>query len=306
MDISQAKNHSEYTDYRDLVLFTSTFYTQDQESINRSQLALDLVRNAHVLGVRLVVADSSPLLEWESMSSFEKSVHALIGDTSTVIVMRTHKRLAWGTQSTMADERKQALEYGLESYPDSDHFLWIEPEKANLVTQQSLSTIAKTAQETAADFVIPTRAKLAYVLNQNGKKMPDTSLWGINTLPEFQARTETRANTVLRKDTGEYHDSYFGPVLLKRWTWTEQYLNSPHPTWGVNVLTPIEWRKNWLSVVAAPIDYSYDDRQRLFENGDIDGEGNQLSPEEKRQQAKKYKKKRVKQYQTIVTDKNNI
>lgn len=294
------RNAVESFQNHDIVLFTSTFYQQDQESINRSKLALDLVRNAYTIGVKLIIADSSPLAPGENVSQFEKKVRQIIWDSSMINVIRTKKRLEEGTASTMADERKQSLEYGLALYPDNNNFLWIEPEKANLVTEESLAKIIQTAQETGADFVIPARAQLTYILGQDNKKIPDISAGGMNTLPEFQARTETRANRALRKGTDEYHDSYFGPVLLKRWTWTEQWLQSTHPQWGINVLTPIEGKQKWLSVASAPVIYDYDERQRMFENGEIDGEGNPLSPQEQQAQAKSYKNKRVTQYSTIV------
>lgn len=294
------RNNAEFFQNHDIVLFTSTFYKQDQESINRSKLALDLVLNAHNLGVKLIIADSSPLSPGETASQFEKNVREIVGDSSLISIIRTERRLEWGTKSTMADERKQSLEQGLSLYPDSNYFLWIEPEKSNLVTEASLAQMIKTAQETGADFVIPARAQLTYILGQDNKKVPDISAGGMNTLPEFQAWTETRANRALRKETGEYHDSYFWPVLLKRWTWTEQWLQSTHPQWGINVLTPIEGKQKWLSVASAPVIYDYDERQRMFENGEIDGEGNPLSPQEQQAQAKSYKNKRVIQYSTII------
>jgi hypothetical protein len=294
------RNNIETFQNQDIVLFTSTFYQQDAESINRSKLAIDLVRNAYSLGVKLIIADASPLSPGENTSQFEKDLRHIIWDNSTISIIRTQKRLDGGTTSTMADERKQSLEHALFLYPKNNHFLWIEPEKANLITAASLSKIIQTAKETGADFVIPARAQLSYILNQDNKKVPDISVWGMNTLPEFQARTETRANKALRKDMWESHDSYFWPVLLKRWTWTEQWLQSPHPQWGINVLTPIEGKKKWLSVATTPVDYHYDNRQKMFENGEIDAEGDALPLEKQKSQAKKYKRKRVEQYMQIV------
>lgn len=72
------RNAVESFQNHDIVLFTSTFYQQDQESINRSKLALDLVRNAYTIGVKLIIADSSPLAPGENVSQFEKKVRQII------------------------------------------------------------------------------------------------------------------------------------------------------------------------------------------------------------------------------------
>lgn len=87
------RNNAEFFQNHDIVLFTSTFYKQDQESINRSKLALDLVLNAHNLGVKLIIADSSPLSPGETSSQFEKDVREIVGDSSLISIIRTERRL---------------------------------------------------------------------------------------------------------------------------------------------------------------------------------------------------------------------
>lgn len=297
MKNSQSSNREEIennSQFDNLCLFTSTFYKNDPESINRSNLALDFVRNANNLWIKVVISDGSPLAEWELMSDFEKNVREISKDNDKISIIRTQKRLEWWTKSTMADERKQALEDWLTKYPNVWHFLWIEPEKWNLITKESLTNLMKTADESNADFVIPTRKQIAETLSQEEQKS------GMHTLPKFQARTETRANKALWKETWEYHDSYFGPVLLKRGTGTQEYLSSPHPTRGINVLTPIEWKKSWLSVSSTPVDYSYDPVQKTFEDGDTDAVGNEIDSKTWKQQSDTYKAKRINQYMDIV------
>ena len=233
------------------------------------------------------------------MSQFEKDARKVIGHNADITIIRSTKRLDVGMKSTMADERKQALEQWMRQYSDASHFLWIEPEKWNLVTEKSLGNLMKKAVETWADFVIPTRARLADILSQEAENIPNAQ-WGMNTLPKFQAWTETRANKKLRKDSGEYHDSYFGPVLLKKWAGTDKYLASTHPTRGINVLTPLEGQADWLEVADADVDYSYADVQRTFENGETDASGNHVSPRQGEKVAEEYATKRMKQYMDIV------
>ncbi len=339
--MKNATEHAETQHLDNLVVFTSTFYNNDEQGQIRSKLALDLVRNAQDLGIKLVISDGSPVLLNETISQFEKDAHDIIWNNDNILIIRTTKRLEWW-KSTMADERKQALEQWMDAYTDASHFLWIEPEKSDLIKQESLGAIMKSANETGADFVIPTRAKLAYVLNKNtNKKYPDHAQGGTNTLTNLQARTEVRANERLsieayRKKIGEeerkalyekfkeqipekkhensytfgeyliekelvhVHDSFFGPVLLKKWTGTTKYLESDHPTRGVNVLTPIEGKNEWLKVSDARVDYRYDPNQTNFENGETDSDGKPIAAEQWKKIADEFKKKRIKQFMNLI------
>jgi hypothetical protein len=59
--------------------------------------------------LKLIISDGSPIKE-KGMSLFEAKVREMIQNNPNIIIFHTENRLENGAKTSMADERKQALE----------------------------------------------------------------------------------------------------------------------------------------------------------------------------------------------------
>jgi hypothetical protein len=75
----------------------------------------------------------------------------------------------------MAGERRFTGKKAMEVFPDATNFLWLEPEKAELMKMENIDAILQPLRDGIADIIVPSRKSKS-------------------TLPPQQKAAENRAN----------------------------------------------------------------------------------------------------------------
>ena len=154
----------EQSKYRDFVAFTSTFYKDDTEWRVRSEACFDMLDNAQKLRIRVVVGDGG---------SDAYFLDRVSGYPNVTLI---HSGKWWDNSDlTMAGERRFTGQKALEKFWDVSNFLWLEPEKAELMKMESIDAILLPLRDGSADMVVPSRKSKI-------------------TLPPQQRHAENRAN----------------------------------------------------------------------------------------------------------------
>jgi len=255
---NKIENREEAPSFKDLTIFTATFYGEDETSKVRQKLALKLFENAKELGVKCVVADGG------SNEEFLEKARAY-----TNVVLSVEKSLGMG------ERRREALRIAHDELPSSSSsghfFLWIEPEKDGLITAENLTKMIKSLRENNSDIVVPERQDMS-------------------SLPHFQAWMEQRANKkamqLTDKDIEEVWDIWFGPKMFNE-EGLKYFLNykGKLDKWDATIKPVMDAYKDNKRVVSVPVDYTYDETQKENEEGSAE-----------------FKKKRIEQYLTILTE----
>ncbi len=243
--------------FNDLTIFTTTFYKDDPVSKVRSPLAVKLVQNTQKLGAHCVVVDGG------STDLFLNEIRAMSGVTLVV-----------DPSLKMGESRRKALELGHTLYK-TPYYLWVEPEKDDLIKPESLSAMLHDLREGKADIVVPKRMSF-------------------ETLPKFQADMENRANrrasrlTYGVQEMNEEHnlDLWFGPKMFnERGASFFQNYRGALDKWDAIIKPVIDAYKAGCHVQSVPVDYRYDESQSNSETGDV-----------------AMKRKRLEQYATILRE----
>lgn len=231
---------------RILDIYTTTFYGEDATSKVREVLALKLFENAEKLGIRCTVVDGGSNADFLEKAGKFRNVK---------IFPQTAKGMGGG--------RREALRLAAEEFSDPavDHcFFWVEPEKDGLITAENLEKMTEPLRGDEIGIVVPARKEE-----------------GIDTLPDFQARIEQRANREAARSAGRYiskedikdvWDLWFGPKMFNR-KGLQYFLEykGELDKWDSIIKPVINAYKAGIGIASVPVDYEYDESQRADEDG---------------------------------------
>lgn len=225
------------SDFNDLVVFTTTLYGTDRQSEVRQKLAQRLFENCEQLGMACVVVDGG------SNQRFIEKASSL-----------KHLKFAVNPQLGMGQSRREALRIAMENFPRADFFLWLEPEKDSLVSQESLNAMLADLRTGQADIVVPKRKSKA-------------------TLPALQSWIETRANrragNLFDPKLEEELDLWFGPKVFNR-KGAEYFIKyqSSLDKWDSIIKPVIQAYQDGAIIKSVEVDYNYHPRQSQMEEDD--------------------------------------
>jgi bacterioferritin (cytochrome b1) len=229
--------------FKDLVLFTTTMYGEDAVSRVREVLAEDLLKNAEKLGVRCVVVDGG------SNAEFLKKLSEFKNVTSEI-----------DPKLGMGESRREALKKALEMAGPQDNFLWVEPEKADLITEESLNAMIEGLRAGKTDIVVPRRKSM--------ESMPKFQAW-------IERRANQRAGELMKENedeaepTDEALDLWFGPKMFNRGgaAFFADY-KGKLDKWDSIIKPVIEAAEAGKKISSVDVDYSYDPSQSGSEEND--------------------------------------
>ncbi len=251
--------------FEDLTLFTGTFYGNDPSSRLRQELALELFEHANANGIRIVVSDGGSNEEFLEAAAILPNV-TLVHEPGG---------------STMGSSRRFALEQAMaQAEDDPDHvFMWLEPEKVDLVDPETLTKLAQPIRDGLADIVVPSRTDFS--------TLPKQQAW-------IEQRANRRANNMMRgEDPSEAPnnqeptlDLWFGPKVFNRkaapyFTEYEGKLDK----WDAIIKPVLTAYKEGLRVSAVPVEFNYPSAQSELEDGNTD-----------------FQRKRLQQYGSILVE----
>lgn len=261
---ARSEQKEEAEKFNDLIIFTTTFYKNDESSRVRSALAEEFFDHVNRLNIKCVVVDGGSYPEFlENIQKF-KNVQIIPGPTLG-----------------MGESRREALSIALNSMSGEKNpsFLWVEPEKEDLIKEKSLESMIELLREKKADIVVPSRiSKESY--------------------PKFQKWIEERAN----KRAGELFinrpgseddelfdsevDLWFGPKMFNK-EGAKFFLDykGDLDKWDSIIKPVIEAQNAGKNIVSVPVDFRYPEKQRKYE------EGNRV-----------FDQKRIDQYKQILTE----
>ncbi len=241
-------------DFSEIIIYTSTLYGNDETSIIRSKLCLSMLENARKLGVKVIVKDGG------SNEEFINELQKL--DNVTLIPPDSESK-----RKTMGEDRREALRAAMrlagEKKMKQPCFLWTEPEKDNLISDENLSAMVSEINH-GSNIVVPARKEMA-----------------LSTLPKNQRWFEQRANkrslevikAVLGKKHQELLDLWFGPKMFDR-IGAEYFANynkdgNRTDLWDAVSVPVLEAIKEGKKVAGMPVDYEYSGSQRINETGEL-------------------------------------
>ena len=219
-------------------------------------MALKFFNNADQLGVRCVVLDGGSnenfLEEAKKFSNVEIIVDSSLG---------------------MGEGRRAALEAAMGENKAS-FFLWIEPEKDDLINEKDLGKMIADLRENKADIIVPRRESK-------------------ETMPEFQAWIENRANKkameiagVGREEAKEVWDLWFGPKMFNRE--------------GAKYFLEYKGKLDKWDSIIKPVLNAYQDGKRVS-SVDVNYKYD-ISQKESEEKDREMKKKRIIQYIKILAE----
>lgn len=247
--------------FDDLVIFTTTFYEDDESSRVRADLAEKFFDRVDKLNIKCIVVDGGSFPEFIEKISKYKNIQ-IISEPNI----------------GMGESRRKALDVAsnLMSKERNPSFLWVEPEKEDLIKEESLGAMIKSLREGSADVVVPSRiSKESY--------------------PKFQKWIEERAN----KRAGDLFDKseddklfdvevdlWFGPKMFNR-DGSKFFLDykGDLDKWDSIIKPVVEAQNAGKGIVSVPVDFKYPEKQREHE------EGNRV-----------FDQKRIDQYRQILAE----
>lgn len=231
----------------------------NETSVLRMQLALDTFRNVAKVGATCVLTDGGSNKEFfdeinKINAEANREVIRVIPESSAKekMSMGESRRLAFFSAFGGTIDEWNSGKRDVSDKKGAEFCLWLEPEKADLVTQENLEKILLTFSEQNAEIVVPARMQE-----------------GWETLPQKQAWIEKRANKEAAKIVGSPNlDLWFGPKVFSR-SAAKFFLESKGPRWE-GLMDPVHNAiKEGVVVAPASVDYRYDLRQKEMEEGDL-------------------------------------
>jgi hypothetical protein len=219
------------------VLVTCTFYKSKSET--RFLIALRTITKAIEAGYKIVVIDDSP--------------DETIGDD----FRRLGANVLRQNEKGMGPSRRQGFSSALVLYPYHRVFVWIEPEKDDLV--RSIKKIVTPIILGEADCVHAGRTDAAW-----------------KTYPEFQQGTEAEANRLFSEIVGFEADYFFGPIAFSRAMAIAITLLQPQ-MFGINDMYVQQYVSAWVRLHGArfdsvKVDFVYPPEQKLEEETTLSDE----------------------------------
>lgn len=270
----------EKSQYDDFVAFTSTFYKDDVEWRVRSEAFFEMIENAQKLGIHVVVGDGG------SGNDFLERVSTY----SNVTLLNSGK---WWQNSdlTMAGERRFSGKKAMELFPNVSYFLWLEPEKAELIKEKSINAILSPLRDETADIVVPSRisketlpAQQRAVENRANKRAVGIVRDGnMNTNTKFKLDNSKLMSGVWEEQYVDmrysdnshnpwdesFHatlDLWFGPKAFNRKSLVEDFLTYKWAKWDGIITSVLAWEHRGKSVLDVPVDFSYPTGQTELES----------------------------------------
>lgn len=253
----EAEQKEQLRRFEDLAIITTTLYKEDPTSRLRSQLAINMLKAANRLGINVVVVDGG------SNEEFLREVQGLENVTLRI-----------EPKSGMGESRRQAIETAINLFTErrtDTNYLWMEPEKVGLVTEDNLQNMIDVLRKNQADIVVPCRRSK-------------------DTMPRLQRWIESRANKRVKDKiadiTDEELDLWFGPKMFNR-AGAEYFLNyrSKLDKWDSIIKPVIEAHRGGKVIASVPVDFEYTTEERKNEEAD-----------------KELKKKRLAQYSQTLAE----
>lgn len=248
------KEKKEKEDFSDLCIYTTTFYGKDKTSQIREKLAEKLLENVAKLGIKCVVVDGGSNQNFLDKASSRQNVNLVVNPNLG-----------------MGESRRESLRMAIKS--GVAYYLWVEPEKYDLIRSESLKIMLDGLRKDKTDIVVPRRV--------NKESMPKLQAW-------IETRANKRAKELLSGElkAGEELDLWFGPKMFNR-AGAEFFLNykGKLDKWDGVVKPVVEAHKNGKRVSSVGVDYKYDSTQSLSEAED-----------------RVIKEKRLEQYATILAE----
>lgn len=221
--------------FDDLCIFTTTLYREDTVSVVRQELAIRLLENCANLGIRTVVVDGG------SNTAFLDRARGI--ENVEILVEPNLK---------MGESRRKALEVAM-AHQSCPYFLWVEPEKDNLITTESLHAMIDGLRKGEVDIVVPRRKSK-------------------ESMPKFQAWIEDRANriaTAKMEGLEEPLDLWFGPKMFNRdgAKYFAEY-KGKLDKWDSIIKPVLDAHEDGSKVGSTDVDYTYDPTQATSEEYD--------------------------------------
>ncbi len=309
MNINSIELSPEISKYHDFVAFTSTSYKDDVEWKVRSEAFFEMIENAQKLGIRVVVGDGWSGSEFiERLQKYPNITYVASG--------------RWWENSdlTMAGERRFTGKKAMEVFPDATNFLWLEPEKAELMKMENIDAILQLLRDGIADIIVPSRKskstlppqqkaaenranrRSSHIMkNQSMSKLQkfrwdntysiDDGPWHNFVIDRMYKDNHTwlEDDENLSRDilkTNAQYDLWFGPKAFTRKSMNEDFLSYHGAKWDGIITSVLAGKMRWKNVLDVPVDFSYPKKQTELET----------DPE----QAMKYQKLRRSQYRYII------
>lgn len=311
MSIQSIEPWIEKSRYQDLIAFTSTFYKDDVEWRVRSEAFFEMIENAWKLGVHVIVwdGDSGP----EFLSRVATYPHVTL----------VHSGRWWENfDLTMAGERRFTGKIALEKYPNASYFLWLEPEKVNLMVERNLDAILGPLRSWTADIVVPSRINKDTLppqqkaaenrANRRAVNIVQTSHMGkakdihdqwvyawfdrnyhasVYEDPYSGTREwyqEESPDIILGEGYGNARgfDLWFWPKAFTRKSMEEDFLSYKWAKWDGIITSVLAGKIRWKEVIDVPVDFTYPPKQTELETDPY--------------QAARYQKLRRSQYRYII------
>jgi len=230
--------------FKDLMIVTSTLFKDASEPVTkaRMEIALKFFQKARDLQIRCAVLDSGSdpgfIVELKKFDNVEVKIDAQIG---------------------MGPSRREALQMALK-HEEIPFFLHTDPEKDDLINEQSLERMIAQLRGNQADIVVANRIGLIDKDSKVSRSMTKLQRW-------FEIRANKRANKILFGDTeGSQVDIWFGAKMFNRdgAKYFADY-KSRLDKWDSMVKPIFDAHRDNKRVAAVDVDYSYDESQRKSE-----------------------------------------
>ncbi len=297
--------------YHDFVAFTSTFYKDDMEWKVRSEAFFVMIENAKKLWIRVVVGDGGSGIDFlERVRTYEN------------VILIPSGRGGNNKDHSMWGERRYAWKIATEYFPEANYFLWLEPEKTDLMSEASIDAILEPMRTWRVDMIVPSRKskntlppqqrsaenranRRAMDILKHKKIRPIKDFLSQGILVEFDFNTEAWVydNTyfwtqdqykegslgyIYNQDfeQAKWLDLWFGPKAFTRQSMNEDFLSYKWAKWDAIITSVLAWKQRWKNVVDVPVDFTYPLAQTELETD--------------RLQADIYQKKRRSQYRYII------
>ncbi|MEI8361408.1 MAG: glycosyltransferase [bacterium] len=226
----------EKSNFSDLIIYTTTLYKSDEMSAMREKLALSFFKKIEKLNIKCVVVDGgSNVVFLENLQQISNL--KIISDNS----------------QSMGGSRRLALDEALKT-AEAKYFLWVEPEKDDLISEESLSRLIDDLRNNNTDVVVAKREAL-------------------ESMPKLQAWLEDRANKRAMETAGvtvseakEVWDLWFGPKMFNREA-AKYFMASKSSLdkWDTIIKPVIEAFQDGKKIANIVVDYKYDITQKSSE-----------------------------------------
>lgn len=238
----------------ELIIYTATLYGNDKISEIRSELCINLLKNAKELGVKVIIKDGG---------SSEKFINEVKKLDNVLLI----QALPGGEAKSMGADRRDALEEAVKlagrEKMQNPCFFWTEPEKDNLIAEQNLANMVAEIRR-GSNIVVPARKENAW------ESLPKTQRW-------FEQRANKRSQKLTKEFSGGRHqqllDLWFGPKMLDREgaEFFREYNkdNKRMDLWDATIVPVTEAVREGKAVGSVPVDYEYNEVQRLNESGEL-------------------------------------